>query len=260
MKKILLFLLMAVTLTAYSQTPAPTNDLSTVNTVKPKLGQKMAFEAAYKLHIAKFHKGDEKIRTYEILSGEYIGYYHLVNAERSFADMDKERPDAAAHNLDLDKNFFPLLADTRNGTYRFIDSLSLRPEVEAESFIVNVNHLKQTLNQADYRREQARAIKLNRNSTAPFMVSLSVSYWEQLWDGSDQVTVSIRNLKDGFKSLQPGYFGPPVPPPAGTPSFRDNYIKEYGYTAWDDRVKLLEGAVEKNEQYIMKSRKDLSSQ
>lgn len=260
MKRILLLLLMVTTLAAYSQTTAPANNLSTVNTVKPKLGQKMAFEAAYKLHIAKFHKGDDKIRTYEILSGEYIGYYHLVNAERSFADMDKERPDAAAHNLDLDKNFFPLLEDTKNGTFRFIDSLSIRPDVVAESFIVTVNHLKQTLSQGDYRREQARGIKLNRNSTAPFMVNLSMSYWEQLWDGSDQVTVSIRNLKDGFKSLQPGYFGPPAPPPAGTPSFRDNYIKEYGYTAWDDRVKLLEGAVEKTEQYIMRIRKDLSSQ
>ena len=260
MKRILVLLLMATTLAAYSQTTAPTNDLSTVNTVKPKLGQKMAFEAAYKLHITKFHKGDEKIRTYEILSGENMGYYHLVNGERSFADMDKERADAAAHNLDLDKNFFPLLEDTRNGTYRFIDSLSIRPEVEAESFTVNVNHLKQTLNQADYRREQARGIKINKNSTAPFFVNLSISYWEQLWDGSDQVTVSIRNLKDGFKSLQAGYFGTPAPPPPGTPSFRDNYIKEYGYTAWDDRVKLLEGAVEKNEQYIMRLRKDLSSQ
>ena len=68
---------------------------------------------------------------------------------------------------------------------------------------------------------------------------------------------SIRNLKDGFKSLEQGYF---TANPAGTPSFRDDYVKAYGHTAWDDRVKLLEGAVVKTEQYTMRLRKDLSSQ
>jgi hypothetical protein len=256
MKRILVLLFMATTIAVYSQ-PQPVKDLATVNTVKPKKGQKMAFEAAYKIHVAKFHKADEKISVYEILSGPYMGYYHLVNNERSYSDFDKERPDAAAHNLDLDKTFFPLLEETINGTYRFMDSLSLRPEVVAESFVVTVNHLKQTLNMADYRRELARNVKLNKASTTPFFVNLSTSYFEQLWDGSDQVTVSIRNLKDGFKSLAANYYGTA---PAGSPSFRDLYGKEYGWTAWDDRVKLLEGAVEKTEVYIMKLRKDLSSQ
>ena len=51
MKKILVLLLMGTTLAAYSQK----TDLTTVNTVKPKNGQKMALEEAYKLHMAKFH-------------------------------------------------------------------------------------------------------------------------------------------------------------------------------------------------------------
>ena len=117
--------------------------------------------------------------------------------------------------------------------------------------------MKQGLVIADYRRELARGIKINKNAKGPFIESLSLSYFEQLWDGSDQITVSIRNLKDGFKSLQAGYFSPT---PAGTPSFRDDYVKAYGHPAWDDRVKVLDGAVAKNEQYIMKLRKDLSSQ
>ena len=257
MKQISILLVMVITLTASSQQATQVKDLVTVNSVKPKPGQKLAFEAAYKLHIAKFHKTEEKINVYEILSGEYAGYYHLVQGGRSFEDFDKSRPDAAAHALDLDKNFFPLLEDTRNGTYRFMDSLSLRSEVEAEKFVVNISHLKQGLVIADYRRELARGIKINKNAKGPFIESLSLSYFEQLWDGSDQVTVSIRNLKDGFKSLQAGYFGPN---PAGTPSFRDDYVKAYGHTAWDDRVKVLDGAVAKTEQYIMKLRKDLSSQ
>ncbi len=257
MKRILLLLLMATTMAAYAQPPQPVTDLTTVSTVKPKKGQKMAFEAAYKVHIAKFHKAEEKLTVYEILSGPNAGAYHIVNSGRSFADFDKERPDAAVHSLDLDKTFFPLLDETMNGTYRLMDSLSLRGDVVAESFVVTVNHLKSTLNFTDYRRELARNVKINSMSKGGFIENLSTSFFEQLWDGSDQVTVVIRNLKDGFKSLAANYYGAN---PTGNPSFRDLYAKEYGHTAWDDRVKLLEGAVEKSEQYIMKLRKDLSSQ
>ena len=253
MKKIIFLLLSVITIAAYSQK----TDLSTVNTVKPKKGQKMAFEAAYKQHIAKFHKTEEKIMVYEVLSGPYIGYYHLVNGDRSFADMDKERADATAHNLDLDKTFFPMLEETMNGTYRFVDSLSLRPQVEAEKFVVTVRHLKQTLNIDDYRRELARAVKVLNNLKGGFFENLSYSFFDQLWDGSDQVTVSIRNLKDGFKSLESGFF---PDAPAGSPSFRDEYVKQFSHTAWDERVKVMDAAVEKTEVYIMKLRKDLSSQ
>ncbi|TAL43802.1 MAG: hypothetical protein EPN92_09665 [Chitinophagaceae bacterium] len=253
MKKILLLLLMATTLAAYSQK----TDLATVNTVKPKKGQKMAFEAAYKLHVAKFHKTEEKLQVYEVLSGEYIGYYHLVNAGRSYADFDKDRADASAHSLDLDKTFFPLLEETMNGTFRFVDSLSLRPQVEAEKFVVTVRHLKQALNFNDYRRELARSVKVLNNLKGGFFENLSYNFFDQLWDGSDQVTVTIRNLKDGFKSLESGYF---PDAPAGSPSFRDEYVKQFGHTAWDERVKVMDAAVEKTEVYIMKLRKDLSSQ
>lgn len=256
MKKIPFMLFMVLTMSAYSQTPQ-TKDLVTVNTVKPKPGQKMAFEAAYKLHIAKFHKTEEKINVYEILSGEYAGYYHLVQAGRSYEDFDKTRSDAAAHALDLDKNFFPLLEDTRNATYRFMDSLSLRSDVIAENFVVSVNHLKQGLVIADYRREAARTVKIQKTLKTPFAENLSFSVFEQLWDGSDQVVVNIRNLKDGFKSLQAGFYGPATP---GTPGFRDEYAKQYGHAAWDERVKLLDGATIKTEVYLNKFRKDLSSQ
>lgn len=247
-------LFLAIGLNANSQK----TDLSTVNTVKPKKGQKMAFEAAYKVHVAKFHKADEKMSVYEILTGPYAGYYHLVNAGRSYADFDKERADGGAHSLDLDKTFFPYLEETMNGTYRMIDSLSYKPEKDAEKFVVTVSHLKQDLNFTDYRRELGRTVRVYHMSKAPVMMNgVHFAFYDQLWDGSDQVTVTIRSLKDGFKSLEPGYFGET---PAGTPSFREVYTKEYGGQAWDDRVKLLEGAVVKSEQYLMRLRTDLSTQ
>jgi hypothetical protein len=222
----------------------------------------MAFEAAYKVHVAKFHKAEEKMSVYEIITGEHAGSYHIVNGERSYADFDKERADATAHSLDLDKTFFPYLEETMNGTYRFIDSCSWNPEIKAESFSVNVTHLKQGVSVNDYKKEVARNWRIQKKvaSTNPMMANFSSSFWDQLWDGSDQTVVTIRNLKDGFKSLEQGFYGPPTPPVAGAPSFRDHYCKDYGYDAWDARVKMMEGAVAKSEVYLMKLRKDLSSQ
>lgn len=250
MKKIIFLLLSVMTITAYSQK----TDLATVNTVKPKSGQKMAFEAAYKIHIAKFHQTVEKTNVYEILSGPYMGYYHLVVSGKSFADFDKVRADATAHNMDLDKNFYPLLQETINDTYRYMDSLSLHPDIQAEKSVVNVRHIKLSL-EGDYRKELARGVKVLGNLKGAFWDNLSLSVFEQLWDGSEPVVVTIRNLKDGFASLETDFYGP-LPPNA----FRDEYVKEFGTADWDKRVKLLEDAVVKHEQYIMRYRKDLSSQ
>ncbi|MGB3155849.1 MAG: hypothetical protein WBB06_14680 [Chitinophagaceae bacterium] len=252
MKKILVLLLMGTTLAAYSQK----TDLTTVNTVKPKNGQKMAFEAAYKVHIAKFHSATEKLSVYEIISGPHSGKYHLVNGGRSYADMDKDRADATAHSLDLDKTFFPYLEETMNGTYRFMDSLSIHPDPGGEKCVVTVRTIKSSM-EGDYRTESARSAKILSKMKGGFWDNLSVNVFELLWDGSEPIVVSVRNLKDGFKSLETDFYGAAKP---GDPSFKDEYIKAYGTLDWDKRVKLLEDAVVKNEQYVMKLRKDLSSQ
>jgi hypothetical protein len=253
MKRILLLLLLSSTIGVYAQK----TDLLTVNTVKPKKGQKMAFEAAWKQHVAKFHTTVGRVSVFEIITGPNANSYHLVNGGRSFADFDKDRADATAHSLDLDKTFFPLLDETMNGTYRFMDSLSLRPDSTGEKFVVTVRHLNWDLDQEAYRTELSRTVAVQKNQKGGFAEHYSYNMYEQLFDGSDQVTVTIRVLKDGFKSLETDFYGKT---PDGTPSFRDIYSKMYGNMAWDDRVKLMDKSVEKMEVYLMKFRKDLSSQ
>ena len=252
MKKFLILMFMISSMASYAQK----TNLITVNTVKPLKGQKMAFEAAYKQHVAKFHKATENVNVYEIMSGPNAGSYHLVNGGRTFADFDNVRPDAAAHNLDLDKTFFPLLETTMNGTYSINDSLSLRTDVVAEKFLMTIRHLKQDVNQNDLRKEWARTSKINAKMTGVGWANVSYTFFEQLWDGSDQTQVVSRPLKDGFKALETNFYGER---PAGSPSFRDEYVKAYGHTDWDNRVKLLEGSIVKTEQYIMRLRKDLST-
>lgn len=250
MKKIFLLLFVAATLATHAQK----TDITNVNTVKPKKGQKMAFEAAYKLHIARFHKAEEKLTVYEVMTGKYAGYYHLVNGGMSLADFDKERADATAHSLDLDKTFFPYLDDTKNGVYRWMDSLSFQPDMKAERFLVSVRTIKLSM-QDDYRQELKKGIQLAKTLKGKFWEAYSLNVFEQQWDGSEPVVVSIRNLKDGVASLETDFYGPQA-----TSAFKEEYIKAYGTLEWDKRDKLMTDAVASNEVYIMKLRKDLSSQ
>ncbi len=231
--------------------------LFTVNTVKPKAGQKAAFEAAWKIHLAKFHKNSDKRVVHEIMSGPYMGYYHIIEGPMSYANMDAQKPMAKEHMLDLDKNYFPMLENMRmNNTYRWDDTSSMNPKVVADKFLVTVTHVKfghldETIREA--RRSSLINTKLNPNNR------FSTNVYTRVWAGSDPVRVVVRNLKDGFKELETDYYGPnPVPPTA----FKDAYTKDYGQDAWDARLKLLDNNanVASREVYIMRLRKDLSSE
>jgi hypothetical protein len=231
--------------------------LYTVNTVKPKAGQKMAFEAAWKNHLAKFHKNADKRNVYEIVSGKYAGYYQIVEGPIAYADMDAEKPMSKEHMMDLDKNYFPMLEDERmNATYRWDDTASFNPKVKADISLVTVNHIKFGMI-SETIRESRRGSLINAkiNPTSPF----SWNVYTQLWSGSDPVRVSVRNLKDGFKELESNYYGPN---PVGPNAFKDAYIKDYGQDAWDARQKVMDNNanVESREIFMRRFRKDLSSE
>ena len=230
--------------------------LITVNTVKPKAGQKAAFEAAWKTHLAKYHNTTDKRNVYEIMSGPWVGYYQIVEGPLSFADMDAEKPMAKEHSLDLDKNYFPMLEDKKmNGTYRYDDTASYNPTVVAEKFQVTLTHIKWNVI-TETIREARRGSLINAkiNPTSRF----SANVYTQIWSGSDPVRVQVRSLKDGFKELETDYYGPNTMAPD---AFKNAYIKDYGQDAWDARSKIMDNNanVASREVYIMRLRKDLSS-
>lgn len=230
--------------------------LITVNTVKPKAGQKAAFEAAWKTHLAKYHNTTDKRNVYEVMSGPWVGYYQIVEGPLSFADMDAEKPMAKEHSLDLDKNYFPMLEDKKmNGTYRYDDTASYNPTVVAEKFQVTLSHIKWNVI-TETIREARRGSLINAkiNPTSRF----SANVYTQIWSGSDPVRVQVRSLKDGFKELETDYYGPNTMAPD---AFKNAYIKDYGQDAWDARSKIMDNNanVASREVYIMRLRKDLSS-
>lgn len=228
-----------------------------VNFVKPKAGMRSTFEANWKAHLAKFHKTEDKRTVFEVLSGPHSGEYHIVEGPIAYADMDTERPNAKEHGLDLEKNFSPFLEpNSMNATYRWDDTASFNGKVQAEKLQVIVTHVKWNMI-TETIRESRRGSLINAkiNPSSRF----SVNVYTQIWSGSGPVRVSIRNLKDGFKELEADYYGPNTTPPN---AFRDAYIKDYGYDAWDARQKVLDNNanVESREVFIMKLRKDLSSE
>jgi len=246
MRKLLLLLLVAATSAAFGQGKT----LFAVNSVKPKAGQGTAFEASWKMHLAKFHNKDDKRTVYEVLSGAHDGEFFIVEGPMSYADMDIERPTSKEHRLDLEKNISPKEdVGGTNAYYRWADTLSLNPDVQAEKYLVAVTHVKNGT-MGDYLKEVRRAVVINTktNSTA------SYNNYVQIWAGSDPVIVNVRSLKDGFKELDAAYN-----PSMTMNSFQEAYKKEYGQAAWDNRVKMLVDDVTSREVYIMKVRKDLSS-
>jgi len=252
-KTVLIWLLVAIAFFANGQGKT----LYTVNMVKPKSGMKSAFETSWKKHLATYHKTDDKRTVYEVVSGPRTGEFHIVEGPIAYADMDAEKPNAMAHGLDLEKSFFPMLEDERmNATFRWDDTASLNWNVKAEKFLVTVSHIKWNMITETIRESRRGALITAKINPAN---RFSVNVYSQIWSGSDPVRVSIRNLKDGFKELEADYYGPNTVPPN---AFRDAYIKDYGYDAWDARQKVVDNNanIESREVYIMKLRKDLSSE
>lgn len=245
MQKLLLILLCAVTCNAFGQGKT----LYQVNVAKPKPGMTSAFQESWKAHLQKFHNKEDKRTVYEVTSGPDAGSFIIVEGPFSYADMDQEKPNAKEHSLDLEKNFSPKVeGGNTNAIFRWADTLSHNGAIKAEKFLVTVTQLKDG-KLPEYLSELRRAQIVGTNLKSPFSYNVLVKQQA----GSSPMVVTIRNLKDGFKELETNYFNLPQN------GFRDEYVKEFGQEAWDNRVKLMVDYVVSREQHFEKLRPDLSS-
>ena len=225
------------------------NTLYQVNIVKPKTGMKSAFEASWKLHLDKYHQKTDKRNVYEVTSGADNGSYVIVEGPYSYADMDKTKPNAKEHGLDLEKNFSPKLEPgSNNFIVRWADTLSYKGDPTAEKQLLTITVVKDG-KMGEYLTEMRRNVLISEKLNSPF--SYNVSIKQQA--GSAPTIIGIRYLKNGYKELDSDFFNLP---PTG---FRDAYVKDYGQEAWDKRVKLLVDNRVSQEQHFEELRKDLSS-
>lgn len=244
MRKIFLLLLLAVTTSTFGQGKT----IYSVSWVKPKIGMASAFEAAWKAHVAKYHNGDDKRAVYEITSGDRAGYYQFVEGPMSYADMDVEKTNQSAHDLDYEKTV-AVTTSEESGTffYQYLDSLSYNTDATGDKSAVTLTWIKPG-KMGDYRNEIKKGIDVSKKLNMPF----NNRRYQLMAAGSDPQMAAVYVLKDGFKQLEQDYF-------KDVPNFRDHYIKTYGVNAWMDRIKLMDEVVLKTEQYLRKRRADLSS-
>lgn len=242
------FLIIVLTL-ASAYTFGQGNTLYSASMITPKMGKTADFETKWKAHLAKFHGQDNSRMVYEILSGDNAGSYLLTQGPTSFADMDKERANNKAHDLDYDNNVPPALEKSSGDyTYRWADTLSYNGKMNTDKFITTVYHLKAGKG-PDLTAEIKRSINVNTIIKSPS----SYNTYIKLWAGSKPEIVTVTNLKDGFKQLDNNFT------PSMSNTFKDAYIKEYGQEMWDKRLKLLTEITESFDVYISKFRKDLST-
>jgi len=104
MRKILLcWLLLPLFATSQSKT--------VVNTFRafPKPEKVAEFEKALAAHAQKFHTGDWKWRTYEVISGPDAGAYHVTEGPNSWAQLDERKDISKEHTADWNMNVSPLI-------------------------------------------------------------------------------------------------------------------------------------------------------
>jgi hypothetical protein len=225
------------------------NTLYEVNVVKPKAGLRSAFEASWKLHLARYHKTTDKRNVYEVTSGPANGSYVIVEGPFTYADMDKTKPNTKEHGLDLERNFSPKL---ETGSQNFIasqaDSLSHNANVRAEKILVTITMVKEE-KMEEYLAEARRTTIIHDKFSSPFSFATLVKQQA----GSNTTIITLRLLKEGYKELEAGYYS--YPPNI----LRDTYVQEYGKEAWDKRLKLMAEAEVSREQHFEVFRADLSS-
>jgi hypothetical protein len=238
-------LLLAASFASFSQGKT----LVSVNELKPKPGMGLEFESAWKAHNAKFHSGPDKRNVFEILSGPRTGSFLVVEGDMSYADLDIDKPGTADHKADVQKNLSPRLDPSAGRSfYRFADTLSYNP-TNTEKAVLTITKLK-VGKFGDYSAVLKKVQQVNAERKWPG----STSAYVQLWAGSSPTIVTVRNLKDGFKELEMGYY-----PGFGPNSFPEAYTKTFGADGWAQYLKATTELVDSQEQYIVKWRKDMSS-
>jgi hypothetical protein len=247
MRKILFFLL----LTGAVNSIAQTKSLVSVLMVKPKIGQQQKFEDAWIAHLKKYHQADTTNHrgVFEILSGPRTGCFYITDDNLSWADMDVERPTDKAHDLDYSSTVATTIeSESGDMIYRWADTLSYNPAVQATKFVITAYHCKPG-KQNDMTDEIKRAIAVNKQINSP----ISYNGYIQTLSGSQPVVLIVRSFKDGFKELDPDYYK------GLNDKFKAAYIQMFGQAQWDKRMTSIADLTDLTEQEMMKYRPDLSS-
>jgi hypothetical protein len=247
MRKIFFFLF--ITGVVYSN--AQTHSLVGVTLATPKLGQAQAFESAWVAHLKKFHQADTTNRrsVFEIIDGPRTGCYYLVTSGMSWDAFDVDRANQKDHDMDLATNVSPTLSSQGGlSIYRWADTLSYNGEAQPTKYLLTAYHIKAG-RQDDLTDEIKRSIAVDKKINSP----VSFNGYILTFSGTTPMVVVIRNLKNGFKELDPDYYK------GLNDQFKAAYLQLYGQAQWDKRMHGLAEYTDLTESEMIKYRPDLSS-
>jgi len=238
MRKLLLCWLF-IPLTGLCQTK---NVISTFRAF-PKPEKIAELEKALTAHAQKFHTGEWKWRTYEILSGPDAGGYHVVEGPNSWAQLDERNDISAAHTSDWNTNVSPLTTTQGSQGYSVyreeLSSTGLTDYTEK----IAITHVYPKQGCTDTIIGLLKKIKVVWQKT-----NEPVAVYQASGSGAPQLVLVFR-YKTGWKERDPGF----------RKSFMERYKAEYGNNAYNDYLAVIQQFVEKSWAEMLIYRSDLSS-
>jgi hypothetical protein len=238
MRKVLLCLLL-IPLTGLCQTK---NVISTFRAF-PKNEKVAEFEKALTTHAQKYHTGDWKWRTYEILSGPDAGGYHVVEGPNTWAQVDERKDISTAHTADWNTNVLPLTTGQGSQGYSVyreeLSSTGLTDYTEK----IAITHVYPKQGYTDTIIGLLKKIKVVWQKT-----NEPVAVYQASGSGPSQLLLVFR-YKTGWKERDPGFRKP----------FMERYKAEYGDNAYNDYLAAIQQFVEKSWAEMLIYRPELSS-
>lgn len=209
----------------------------------PKNEKITEFEKAMVTHAQKFHTGDWKWRTYEIISGPDAGAYLALEGPSSWAQLDERKDISKEHITDLNTNFIPLTTGQANQMYAvYREDLSSAPLMEFTEKAA-ILHVFPKQGYTDTIAGLIKKIKVvwqkSNEPVAVYQVSAS---------GPSQLLIVFR-YKTGWKERDPSFRKP----------FMERYKAEYSDSGYNDYMATIQQFVEKSWSELITYRGDLSS-
>ena len=209
----------------------------------PKPEKVTEFEKALAAHAQKFHTGDWKWRTYEILSGPDAGGYHVSEGPNSWAQLDDRKDISKEHTADFNMNISPIT--TSQGSQGFAvyrEELSSVPLTEVTEKMA-VTHVFPKQGCADTIAALLKKVKVVwQKSNEP------VAVFQASGSGPVQYILVFR-YKTGWKERDPAF----------RKSFMERYKAEYNESGYADYLAVIQQYVESSWTELLSLRADLSS-
>jgi hypothetical protein len=209
----------------------------------PKPDKITEFEKALTAHALKFHTGEWKWHTYEIISGPDAGGYHVVEGPNTWAQLDERKDISKEHVTDWNTTIAPLT--TGQGLQGFAvyrEELSSAPLLEFSEKMAVV-HVFPKQGWGDTLAALLKKVKVvwqkSNEPVAVFQTSAS---------GPVQYVLVFR-YKTGWKERDASFRKP----------FMERYKAEYNESGFKDYMSVIQQYTERSWSELLSYRADLSS-